>query len=98
MLGPPAPGLAPDLATGQTLAALLAAEVEAAHGDARVVGHAPGQGPELYDLGGSAQHPVGVVLVHGDPGLVVSVGGQVLNEDARRVLSRKMSCQMKRES
>ena len=89
MLGPPAPRLASDLATGQTLAALLAPEVEAAHGVARVVGHAPGQGPEHDELGGAAQHPVSVVLVHGDPGLVVSVGDQVLNEDARRILSKE---------
>ena len=86
MLGSPTPGLAAHLSARQTLAALLAAEVEAAHGVTCVVGHAPGQRPEHNDLGGPAQHPVGVVLVHGDPGLVVSVGDQVLNEDARRVL------------
>ena len=96
MLGSPAPGLAPHLAARQALAALLAAEVEAAHGDARVVGHAPGQRPELDDLGGPAQHPVGVVLVHGDPGLVVSVGGQVLDQYARRVLRKLgLSCRVR---
>ena len=88
MLGSPAPGLAAHLSTRQTLAALLAAEIEATHGVTGVISHTPGQSPEHDDLGGPAQHPVGVVLVHRDPGLVVSVRDQVLNEDARRVLHK----------
>ena len=69
VLRPPTPGPTLHLAALQTLAALLAAQGEAANrvtcDVTRDIGHAASQCPELDDLGGAAQHPVGVVLFPG---------------------------------